>query len=256
MRSRTPISLFPFLSVLLSTMGVLSFLAVTFLLFANPQSQKQPNSPIVEINWTGAPTHVRPVLMEARGTELVVLNVGGVPLQSFKLLQLQEEVATIKLLVREGMESMEGAPNDTQLWVFLKNNIRNDAALKGSFASMINDLEISNLSGSGRKSQVERYPILLIYPDGIPVYSLASYLIETTSRLALGLEPMLENWSLPYQNLELGAQPQPRTQDGALGGALDGALGGALDGALDGALELAAAKKRHPGSGTQPSSLP
>lgn len=33
MRNRTPISIFPFLSVLLSTLGVLSFLAVTFLMF-------------------------------------------------------------------------------------------------------------------------------------------------------------------------------------------------------------------------------
>jgi hypothetical protein len=31
------------------------------------------------------------------------------------------------------------------------------------------------------------------------VYDLASYLVETTTRLPMGLEPMLKGWELPYR---------------------------------------------------------
>ena len=33
----------------------------------------------------------------------------------------------------------------------------------------------------------------------VPCYQLTSYLLDTTTRLAVGLEPMLEGWSLPYR---------------------------------------------------------
>jgi len=54
MRSRTPISLFPFLSVLISTMGVLSFIAVTFLLFSSPAKVNLSEPEPVEVRW-GSP---------------------------------------------------------------------------------------------------------------------------------------------------------------------------------------------------------
>jgi hypothetical protein len=59
-------------------------------------------------------------------------------------------------------------------------------------------VEIDNLSGQSQRKQVERYPILLVYPDGIATYDLAAYLVETTTRLSVGLEPMLKGWQLPY----------------------------------------------------------
>ena len=56
------VTLFPFLSVLLSTMGVLAFLSISFLLitpeFTEFQDRKQ-----IEFQWVGAPGYVEPIFI-------------------------------------------------------------------------------------------------------------------------------------------------------------------------------------------------
>jgi hypothetical protein len=199
MRNRTPISIFPFLSVLLSTLGVLSFLAVTFLMFtrgaATPERPAQP----VQVQWVGAPPHVRPVLVEVRADVLLVHRpAGGAPLR-FDRAGLERESELVRRLVQDGYGQLGPTPSRTQLWFYLKTAIQNDRRLLGTFTRHLHDLEIDNLSGQSQQQRVERYPILLVYPDGVPVYDLASYLVETTTRLPMGLEPMLKGWELPYR---------------------------------------------------------
>ena len=199
MKNRTPISLFPFLSVLLSTMGVLSFLAVTLVLFSGSDTPlARPKQP-VEVRWVGAPPHVRPLLVECRrGSVLIHDGPGGA---RFDRPALEREVAIVKELLAAASGELGPTPSETQRWFYFKTTLPQDPRLAASFTLWMHDLEIDNLTGKNRARLVERYPILLIYPDGVDTYDLASYLLEMTTRLAIGLEPMLPGWELPYQNL-------------------------------------------------------
>jgi len=199
MRNRTPISIFPFLSVLLSTLGVLSFLAVTFLMFSRTDSAPRQAPQPVEVQWVGAPPHVRPMLVECREGALLVHLRGERKTRRFERDALQRESALVRQMVQNGYGQLGPAPSRTQLWFYLKSAIQNERRLAGSFTRLLHDVEIDNLSGQGRSQQQEHYPILLVYPDGIAIYDLASYLVETTTRLPMGLEPMQRGWQLPYQ---------------------------------------------------------
>jgi hypothetical protein len=198
MRNRTPVSIFPFLSVLLSTMGVLSFLAVTFLMFSRTDSAPARPAQPVQVQWVGAPPHVRPVLVECRADVLLLHPAGGGPVRRFERAALERESALVQQMVKDGYGQLGPVPSRTQMWFYLKTAIQNERRLLGTFTRAMHDVEIDNLSGQAQKAQVERYPILLVYPDGIAVYDLASYLVETTTRLSVGLEPMLKGWELPY----------------------------------------------------------
>ncbi|HKI97760.1 MAG TPA: hypothetical protein VKB51_04725 [bacterium] len=199
MRNRTPISIFPFLSVLLSTLGVLSFLAVTFVMFTRTSAKApRPEQP-VEVQWVGAPPHVRPILVECRQDAVVVHSGPGGKTRRFDLASLQREQDLVRGMVQEAYGELGPVPSRTQLWFYMKSAIQNERRLVGSFTRAMHDVEIDDLSGQSKREQVERYPILLVYPDGITTYDVASYLVETTTRLSVGLEPMLKGWKLPYQ---------------------------------------------------------
>ncbi len=201
MRNRTPVSIFPFLSVLLSTLGVLSFLAVTFLLLSRTEAQQQREAQPVEVRWTGAPGHVRPLLVECRADALILHGIAGSDgtQRRYELAALERESEVVRELLEAGYGELGPAPSNTRLWFYLKGAIQNERRLVGSFTRFVHDLELDNLTGDARRREVERYPILLIYPAGIDTYELASYLLESTTRLAVGLEPMLPGWTLPYR---------------------------------------------------------
>jgi hypothetical protein len=198
MRNRTPISIFPFLSVLLSTLGVLSFLAVTFLMFSRSAAQPERPAQPVQVQWVGAPPHVRPLLVECRADALIVHGGPDGAVQRFERAALERESKLVQSMVQAGYGQLGPAPSRTQMWFYLKSAIQNERRLLGSFTRAVHDVEIDNLSGLSQREQVERYPILLVYPDGIETYELGAYLLETTTRLALGLEPMQKGWKLPY----------------------------------------------------------
>lgn len=199
MRNRTPISIFPFLSVLLSTLGVLSFLAVAFLLFSRTDATPEREAETVQVQWVGAPEHVRPLLVECRADALVLHTRPGGPTRRFERAALERESELVRQMVNNGYGRLGPAPARTDLWVFLKQAIQNERRLVGTFTRYVHELELDNLSGESQRRQEERYPILLVYPDGIETYELASYIVETTTRLSLGLEPMLHGWKLPYR---------------------------------------------------------
>jgi len=130
----------------------------------------------------------------------------------------------IKSMLTDAVETMGSTPLDTQIWVYLKSAIRNHPGLDQAFSGFVNDMELDNLAGSGRKSQIERYPILLIYPNGIETYQFVSYILETSTRLSIGLEPMLHDWALPYQDQKLGKGPGPAPDKAPLQTALSHTL--------------------------------
>jgi hypothetical protein len=198
MRSRHGVTLFPFLSVLVSTMGVLSFLAVTFLLFVRQeQTPREPAKP-VEVQWVGAPEHVRPLLVECKPDGVVFHRRYGGVRRFFSKRDLEREVRIIKELELRSRTRLGAAPDSYRFWLFMKNAIQDEGRLMRSFTVAMHELELQNLSGEGRRRFRQFYPIMLVYPDGVPTYELATFLVETTTRLAVGLEPMLEDWSLPY----------------------------------------------------------
>ena len=201
MKNRTPISIFPFLSVLLSTMGVLSFLAVTFLLFNQTEPAVQRSEKKIEVRWIGAPPHVRPILIECRKGVIVIHSASGKGMVSFTRAALEREVGIVKELMARAGGELGAAPTKRQLWMMLKREIPYESRLIDSFTRLVDDIERDNNAGKNRRLQVERYPILLIYPDGLESYELASYLLDITTRLATGLEPMLKGWDLPYSDL-------------------------------------------------------
>lgn len=180
-------------------MGVLAFLAITFLLFANmtPASISKQESPL-DVRWVGAPNYVRPLLVETR-SDAVLLHEkqGGMP-RAFSREALRSEVAVVKELLESATGMLGPAPGPTQLWIFLKGAIPAERRLNDSLTLAIHWVEMDNLTGRSRKERIERYPILLVYPEGVETYELASYLVETTTRLSLGVEPMLPGWQLPY----------------------------------------------------------
>ena len=198
---RGGVTLFPFLSVLLGTMGILAFLAVTFLMFAqrniSPAAAERP----LDVRWVGAPEHVRPLLVECRGEEArfhLPLAKGGL---TFTREALRKEVEIVRELQAAGLQQLGPAADRYQIWFIMKSLIQREPRLKGSLTRALHTVEMGNMRGAPGGRRQGYFPILLVYPDGIETYDLVSFLVETTTRFPLGLEPMLEGWSLPYRDL-------------------------------------------------------
>ena len=69
------VTLFPFLSVLLSTMGVLAFLSLSFLLVA-PQDADIPLTPKrIQFEWVGAPGYVKPIFIRCYADRIEYYNL-------------------------------------------------------------------------------------------------------------------------------------------------------------------------------------
>jgi hypothetical protein len=196
MPNRPAISLFPFLSVLICTMGVLSFLAVAFLLMTSgSRTRPAPPEQPVEVRWVGAPDHVRPLLVECRGEGALVHGATDMPARLFSIQALEKEIAVVRELQERGLQGRELGRQT--LWFFFKSTIEQERRLQDSFTLVMHRMEISNLTGENRRRREERYPIFLVYPDGIDTFDLVSYLVEATTRLSTGTEPMLPGWKVP-----------------------------------------------------------
>ncbi len=211
MRGRNPVTLFPFLSVLVSTMGVLSFLAVTFLLFVRQEQAPPIETRPVEVSWVGAPEHVRPLLVECRADRLIFHPRNRGAAKIFTLSSLEREVEIVKEIERRGLARLGASPDPYRLWLFMKSAIQAETRLAGSFTRAVHEQELYNLSGEGRRRFIQFYPILLVYPEGVRTYEVGTFLVETTTRLAVGLEPFLNGWELPYREhtSQAGAGAEP-----------------------------------------------
>jgi len=200
MRRNATISLFPFLSVLVCTMGVLSFLSVMFMLATNTTAGRapEPQKP-VEVGWIGAPPHVRPILIECQRDGVMIHGVGAQASRFIGRPALSREAAIVRRLREDGLSRMGILPGDAGLWIYFKTILDQERRLEGSLTQALHRVEMNNLTGEGRKKREEHYPILLVYPDGVDTYDEVSFLVETTTRLATGVEPMLKGWSLPHR---------------------------------------------------------
>ncbi len=191
-------SLFPFLSVQLGTMGVLSFLATLLALLQTPGVT--PAKIETELKLVGAPNYVRPLLLECRNNGIWLHEKNGNPTRKFSLPNLQKEAQQLEILTEQVLQTLPTNASREQVWFALKHLIPQQPNLKNSFISWLHEVETSNLSGEAHSLRIQRYPILLIHTDGLESYEIASQLIEQSSRLAIGLEPFLPGWELPSAN--------------------------------------------------------
>jgi hypothetical protein len=199
MKHRAQITLFPFLSVLISTMGILAFLAVTFLLVSRPELSVAPPRKTVEVRWVGAPSYVRPILVECLAEEVRLHEPGTGSPRRFTRARLREEAERVRQLEERGLQQLGPVVEREKLKRLLKTWLREDSALRGSLTLAFDQVEQDNLRGRAGNRDEVYHPVLLVYPDGIDTYDLVSYLVETTTRLPVGLEPMLKGWKLPYR---------------------------------------------------------
>ena len=78
MRRRAPnpsVPLFPFLSVLLSTMGVLAFLSISFLIISRFTPDEIVQQRQIEFEWIGAPEYVEPIYIKCLGDYIEYYNL-------------------------------------------------------------------------------------------------------------------------------------------------------------------------------------
>ena len=78
MRRKAPnpsVPLFPFLSVLLSTMGVLAFLSISFLIISRLTPDKILQKRQVEFEWIGAPEFVESIYIKCLGNYIEYYNL-------------------------------------------------------------------------------------------------------------------------------------------------------------------------------------
>jgi hypothetical protein len=198
-KRRVTITIFPFLSVLLCTMGILSFLAVTFLLMsrAEPVPAGAPAKP-VEVRWSGAPEYVRALRVECLAGEARLHLPGSERTPTFEKKRLRGEAKRLRELELRTLEQLGPTVERGSLQRHLKNVIRDDRAWSGSLTRAFDQVEQDNWKGRRANEAAQYHPVLLIFPEGIETCELVSYLLETSTRLAVGLEPMLKGWELPY----------------------------------------------------------
>ena len=69
------VTLFPFLSVLLSTMGVLAFLSISFLLVVPQDADSLSTPKRIKFEWVGAPGYVKPIFIRCHADRIEYYNL-------------------------------------------------------------------------------------------------------------------------------------------------------------------------------------
>lgn len=194
MRLRPAVSLFPFLSILVGAMGVVAFMTMTLTYLGGSRVDASAGRVPVQAEWVGAPAYVRPVLLECRADGVTLFEGTGAAPRFFTLDKLTREAAIVRDLHERGAAQAGGILTRDQEWLFYKAVIERDQRLKDSLTLALHLIEMGNLKGDGKPRREERYPILLVAADGLESYDLAAALVESTSRLAVGVEPLLAGW--------------------------------------------------------------
>jgi len=161
------VTLFPFLSVLLSTMGVLAFLSISFLLVVPQDADSLSTPKRIKFEWVGAPGYVKPIFIRCYADRIEYYNL------------FDNQDYTIKL--EELLDQLQG--DNPELLSYLAQLFQLNTNIKKQFGN------------------TEYYPLLLVYPDGVLTSELLLVVIEKIGGLNFGLEPMLPNWEVPYQSL-------------------------------------------------------
>ena len=161
------VTLFPFLSVLLSTMGVLAFLSISFLLVVPQDADSLSTPKRIKFEWVGAPGYVKPIFIRCYADRIEYYNL------------FDNQDYTIKL--EELLDQLQG--DNPELLSYLAQLFQLNTSIKKQFGN------------------TEYYPLLLVYPDGVLTSELLLVVIEKIGGLNFGLEPMLPIWEVPYQSL-------------------------------------------------------
>ena len=161
------VTLFPFLSVLLSTMGILAFLSISFLLVVPEQSDSTRVPKNIQFEWVGAPGYVKPIFIRCYADRLEYYNLF--------------ENKEYSLSLDELLNQLQG--ENSELLIYLVQLFQLNTDIKKKFG------------------KTEYYPLLLVYPEGVLISELLMVAIEKIKGLSFGLEPMLPKWGVPYQGL-------------------------------------------------------
>ena len=163
-RSPPRVTLFPFLSVLLSTMGVLAFLSISFLLITPDQNETTFRRQI-EFQWVGAPGYVKPIFISCYEDRI----------EYFNLFRNSQQSVTLKSLMHQIQNRR------SELIQYLAYLISLNATIRKKFG------------------RTEYYPLILVYPKGVLASEILMEIIGQIEDLNVGLEPMLSHWEVPYQ---------------------------------------------------------
>ena len=166
-RMEPGVTLFPFLSVLLSTMGVLAFLSISFLLITPELTEFQDRKQI-EFQWVGAPGYVEPIFIRCFEDRIEYFEL-------FKNTNRSVELDSLIQQVKGG---------ESELIRYLFSVLNRNKRIKKQFGN------------------TEYYPLILVYPDGVLTTELLLIVIDQIEGINYGLEPMLPHWNVPYQQLE------------------------------------------------------
>ena len=158
------VKLFPFLSVLLSTMGVLAFLSISFLLIT-PNLSETTLRKQIEFQWVGAPGYVKPIFIRCYEDRI----------EYFNLFRNSYQSVTLKSLLHQ-----------------IQN--RRSELIRYLFSILYLNKRIKKQFG-----KTEYYPLLLVYPEGVLASEMLLEIINQIEELNVGLEPMLSHWDIPYQ---------------------------------------------------------
>ncbi|MEC9297167.1 MAG: hypothetical protein VYD28_05755 [SAR324 cluster bacterium] len=161
------VTLFPFLSVLLSTMGVLAFLSISFLLVVPQDADSLSTPKRIKFEWVGAPGYVKPIFIRCHADRIEYYNL------------FDNQDYTIML--EELLDQLQG--DNPELLSYLAQLFQLNTRIKKQFG------------------KTEYYPLLLVYPDGVLTSELLLVVIEKIGGLNFGLEPMLPIWEVPYQSM-------------------------------------------------------
>ena len=161
----TNVTLFPFLSVLICTMGILAFISITFLLIFPKNNVITNKSKQIKFEWLGAPADVKPIFFRCYENRIEYYNF-------FEKIEKT-------LYLDELLTEIEG--KDPKILKYLLKIVE------------------LNIKISKQFEKTEYYPLLLVYPEGILSSEVIIALIEKIKGLNFGIEPMLPNMAIPYQ---------------------------------------------------------
>ena len=163
-RSEPSVTLFPFLSVLLSAMGVLAFLSISFLMIT-PKLKEVTSRKEVQFQWVGAPGYGEPIFIRCLEDRI----------EYFDVFRNSNQIVSLESLFKQ----IQGRQSD--LIKYLVDLVHLTTRIKQQFGS------------------TEYFPLLLVDPKGVLASEVLMSIIEQIDDLNVGLEPMLSHWEIPYQ---------------------------------------------------------
>ncbi len=163
-RVRSTVSLFPFLTILLATMGILAFIGLSLLFSA-------PEKTMIEANSMTNPAD------SASDTVLVEFQLIGKPASLYPhYILCRNEGLT---LIDDNLE----IPFSEEWGYFV-------------FLSYLYKLQETNIENHRNYQDHQEYIIFAVYAGGIETYQKARQILQQYSALNFGVEPMLPNWKI------------------------------------------------------------